>query len=209
MLVFLVSLFCLVSVTIGTLLFAFLIIKPLLLRLNQKVIGKKISPNTYYSINLSLIAITIIVSILIIGQIAIMVTGEPGNAISNLRLFDSTETVNIPATTITSSPSEICQKAPKKLKSTLTEIEIKNLLDRPNILSEEFRNSPYNPLKLKVCQVCLCNKYLSGSYSPEGLSYDDDHEQYSICDSMYYGAVCSMEEEKLWGEKINRPKAVD
>lgn len=41
-----------------------------------------------------LLPLNIIISVLIIGQIAIMVSGESGNAISNLHLFDPTEPVD-------------------------------------------------------------------------------------------------------------------
>ena len=191
------------------LLFLFTFIKPFFWWLTRKITGRNLYSNTTinYLISWFLGLISIIISILIVGQITIMISGESGNAISNLRLFDSSPSINEKQAKPLKSQKEInpakpnlCSNKPTRLKVVLSESEIKYLTETPGIYISNLSSASLATLREKTCQVCLCSIWGYSDKDPfKGVSNDEINQQYSICETMHYDSrsVCDKEINEL------------
>ena len=192
MLVGLLILFCSGSVTIGTLLFIFKVIKPLLLWLNQKITGKRIFSDTFIiSINLILTIITIIVSILIFGQIAIMISGEPGNVISNSHFFESEPPVNKEEQKVLEAKKELRQSENSKIVTSLYLMKYNNIETYYHCQAAitDTGYDAYHPFCNVVKNYCTAIEHIS-EYDVKSEDINMIKDNKDMCDGLGWYCKC-------------------
>lgn len=110
-----------------------------------------------------LLVLNIIISVLIIGQIAIMVSGQSGNAISNLGVFDPTEVVSEEKQKLLEAKHKArISEMSKVLDSFPNAIEFRSYLYCQENPDGEYDNYPVSCEESK--KLCTKIKSMYGSY---------------------------------------------